>query len=203
MQAQRERRWLQENNGYDDLTGKTLGIAGLGRIGEALVTRARGFGVRILATKRDVSHRYDPSVEIDRIYPPEALPEMLRGIGSCLHHDASYQRDESSVRRSNAGAHETLGLFVQYLRGKIIDEPALIDALRNGRLQGAALDVFESEPLPSDSPLWAMDNVIVTPHVAGFNPHYFIRAADLFAENLRHYFQGEPLNNAYDSRRGY
>ena len=88
-------------------------------------------------------------------------------------------------------------------RGSIINEPDLIKALKKGLIAGAGLDVFETEPLPEDNPLWTMDNVILTPHVSGFTPHYDERATDLFAENLRRYLAGEKLLNLVNRERGY
>ena len=88
-------------------------------------------------------------------------------------------------------------------RGKLIDEVALANALQNGRLAGAGLDVFETEPLQADSPLWDMENVILTPHVSGLTPHYFARMARLFADNLRRFLDGQPLQNLYDAEKGY
>jgi D-2-hydroxyacid dehydrogenase (NADP+) len=88
-------------------------------------------------------------------------------------------------------------------RGKIVDEHGLIAALEAGQLRGAGLDVFETEPLGQDSPLWAMENVIITPHIAGFTPYYFARVAALFADNLERYLEGQPLQNLYDPKRGY
>jgi len=84
-----------------------------------------------------------------------------------------------------------------------VDEPALIKALQARSIGGAALDVFEQEPLPADSPLWALDNVIVTPHVSGFNPHYNEMAADVFAQNLERYLTGQELLNQVSRQRGY
>jgi len=88
-------------------------------------------------------------------------------------------------------------------RGAVIDEAALVDALRAGKLAGAGLDVFEQEPLPADSPLWDLENVILTPHVAGATPLYYERAAALFADNLDRFLSGQPLANRFDPVRGY
>jgi len=88
-------------------------------------------------------------------------------------------------------------------RGGVIDEKDLVKALKKGWIAGAGLDVFEAEPLPESSPLWEMDNVILTPHVSGFTPHYDARAVDLFAENLRRYLAGEPLLNLVDREEEY
>ena len=88
-------------------------------------------------------------------------------------------------------------------RGAIVDEPALIAALKSGAIAGAGLDVFEIEPLPQESALWDMQNVIITPHVSGLTPHYFDRFADIFADNLQRYLAGAPLHNLYLPDRGY
>jgi phosphoglycerate dehydrogenase-like enzyme len=93
--------------------------------------------------------------------------------------------------------------LVNISRGDLVDEAALIDALQTGRLAGAALDVFAREPLPEDSPLWRMENVILTPHIAGITPNYTRRAADLFADNLRRFVTAQPLINLVDFARGY
>jgi phosphoglycerate dehydrogenase-like enzyme len=88
-------------------------------------------------------------------------------------------------------------------RGAVIDEAALVAALRAGTLAGAGLDVFEEEPLPEESPLWDLENVILTPHVAGVTPRYYERAAALFADNLERFLAGRPLENRFESGRGY
>jgi D-2-hydroxyacid dehydrogenase (NADP+) len=88
-------------------------------------------------------------------------------------------------------------------RGSLIDEKALVKALKKGWIAGAGLDVFEEEPLAADSPLWSMENVILTPHISGFTPYYDQRAVDLFAENLRRYLAGEPLLNRVNREVGY
>jgi phosphoglycerate dehydrogenase-like enzyme len=203
QRAQREHQWLQEPGGYDDLTGRTLGIAGLGRIGEALAVRASSFGMHILAVKRDVSYRHDPAAAIDRLYSPQDLPEMLsRADHVCI--TMRHTAETHHLFDARMLAHMKPDAYLYNTgRGRIVDEAALVAILRAGRLKGAALDVFESEPLSPESPLWEMENVIITPHVSGFNPHYFTRAAGLFAANLHRYFKGEPLNNAYDPVRGY
>jgi phosphoglycerate dehydrogenase-like enzyme len=93
--------------------------------------------------------------------------------------------------------------FINIGRGGTVDEPALIQALQNGQIAGAGLDVFASEPLPSDSPLWNMPNVIITSHYSGITPHYHERAMDIFIDNLERYVKGEPLRNVVDKQRGY
>ncbi len=94
-------------------------------------------------------------------------------------------------------------VFFNLARGGLVDEPALIDALTQQQIAGAGLDVFDREPLPPDSPLWAMDNVLISPHISGFTLKYDERATDLFAENLRRYLNGERLINQVERERGY
>jgi D-2-hydroxyacid dehydrogenase (NADP+) len=187
----------------DELTGRTLGIAGFGRIGEALAVRARAFDMRIVASKRDTTRRYDASVAPDALYSADQLPEMLAEsdhvcVAIPLTANTHHLFDKDLIAHMKPGAY-----FYNVSRGKLVDETALIAALREGRLAGAGLDVFETEPLPADSPLWGMDNVIITPHVAGLTPYYFTRAAALFADNMERYLAGEPLENLYDAKRGY
>jgi phosphoglycerate dehydrogenase-like enzyme len=94
-------------------------------------------------------------------------------------------------------------VLINIARGAVIDEPVLIRAMKERWIAGAALDVFETEPLPSDSELWGLDNVLVTPHISGGTPRYMERAVDLFCDNLRRYLDGETLRNVVDPARGY
>jgi D-2-hydroxyacid dehydrogenase (NADP+) len=207
LRAQLARRWERDlksrSDGPGELTGKTLVIVGLGRIGEAIAARARPFGVRLVALKYDPSTRYDASVAVDELLPMDALDDALgRADHVCLtvpltratHHLI----DAGRIARLRAGA------FVYNVsRGAVIDEAALVAALRAGKLAGAGLDVFEAEPLPETSPLWDLDNVILTPHVAGVTPLYYARTAALFADNLERFLAGRPLANRFDAARGY
>jgi D-2-hydroxyacid dehydrogenase (NADP+) len=204
FRAQQSREWKSTREvAPDELTGRTLGIAGFGRIGEALACRARAFGMRIVASKRNTATRYDGSITLDALYSADQLPEMLAEsdhvcVAIPLTPNTHHLFDSDLIAHMKPGAY-----FYNVSRGKLVDEAALIAALREGRLAGAGMDVFETEPLPAESPLWGMENVIITPHVAGLTPHYFTRAAALFADNLERYLAGEPLENLYDAKRGY
>jgi len=207
FRAQLARRWernmTSRSEGAGELTGKTLLIVGLGRIGEAIAVRARPFGVRIVALKHDPSTRHDAGVAVDELLGMDALDEALgRADHVCvtvpLTPATHHLLDARRIARLRAGA------FVYNIsRGAVIDEAALVDALRAGKLAGAGLDVFEEEPLPTTSPLWDLDNVILTPHVAGLTPLYYDRAAALFADNLDRFLAGQPLRNRFDRARGY
>jgi D-2-hydroxyacid dehydrogenase (NADP+) len=207
LRAQLARRWERDlksrSDGPGELTGKTLLIVGLGRIGEAIALRARPFGVRIVALKREPSNRHDSGVAVDEVRGLDALDDVLPGADHvCLtvpltretHHLLGARR----IARLRAGAY-----VYNISRGAVIDEPALIGALLAGKLAGAGLDVFEEEPLPASSPLWEMENVILTPHVSGVTPLYYQRTAALFAENLDRFLSGRPLENRFDPARGY
>ncbi|HEX3902053.1 MAG TPA: D-2-hydroxyacid dehydrogenase [Polyangia bacterium] len=207
FRAQLGRRWERDSksrsDGPGELTGKTLLIVGLGRIGEALAARARPFGVQVVALKHDLSQRHDAGVGVDELLPIGALDGALaRADHVCLtvpltpatHH----LMDARRLGRMRPGA-----FLYNISRGAVIDEAALVAALRAGRLGGAGLDVFEEEPLPAGSPLWELENVILTPHVAGTTPLYYQRTAALFADNLERFLSGRPLANQFDRARGY
>jgi len=207
FRAQLARRWernlTSRSEAFDELTGKTLLIVGLGRIGEALAARARPFGVRLLAVKQDPAARHDAAVAVDELLPLGALDEALaRADHVCLTvpltRETHHLIDARRLARMCAGAY-----IYNVSRGAVIDEAALIDALRAGRLAGAGLDVFEQEPLPPTSPLWDLENVILTPHLAGVTPLYYQRTAALFADNLERFLSGLPLANQFDPARGY
>jgi phosphoglycerate dehydrogenase-like enzyme len=186
-----------------ELTGQTLLVVGLGRLGEALAVRARPFGVRIVAVKHDPSTRHDAGVPVDELLGMHALDEVLgRADHVCLTvpltRETHHLMDARRIARMRASAY-----LYNVSRGGVVDEVALVEALRARKLAGAGLDVFEEEPLPESSPLWDLDNVILTPHVAGLTPYYYERAAALFGENLDRYLSGRPLHNVYDPARGY
>ena len=207
--------WKRDNWGQDkwnrqprrsaasELRGQTLGIVGLGRIGEALAKRACAFDMRVIATKRDPATRYDPSITLDAVYGMDELPRLL------AHSDhvcvtVPYTPDTHHLLNAAMLSQMQPTAYLYNIgRGKLIDEAALIESLQNGRLAGAGLDVFETEPLPTESPLWKMDNVILTPHVSGITPFYFQRMAQIVAENLHRFLADKPLNNLYNPARGY
>ena len=197
-----------------ELRGSTVGIVGYGSIGREVARLARAFGMRILATKRDAVRVDDTgwqiagagdagSKSVDRLYPAELLHEMLN---DCDYVVLSVPLSPETRHLMNAEAFRHMkpnAVLINISRGGVVDEAALIDALRAGQIGGAALDVFEQEPLPASSPLWGLSNVILSPHVSGFTLRYDERAMSLFAENLRRYVANEPLLNVVDLRRGY
>ncbi len=188
-----------------ELAGQTLLIVGLGQIGAALARRARALDMTVTAVKRDPTKLPEGLVPgtVDRIVGPAELDALLPAadhVALCapLTGETRHLFDRDRLARMKRGS-----CLTNIARGGLVDSAALVEALSSGQLGGAGLDVFEKEPLPTDSPLWDLPNVIVTPHKAGVTPHYYARAADLFAANLRRYLAGEPLQQEYSAVRGY
>jgi phosphoglycerate dehydrogenase-like enzyme len=206
VRAQLARTWDRPSStarGLDELTGKTLAIIGLGRLGDALAERARPFGMHILGVKRDPSFRHDAKATVDEVHGFDQLDAVLARAHHVvllvpLTRDTRHLVDGPRLSRMRKDAY-----LYNFARGPVVDEAALVRALTDGTIAGAGLDVFEEEPLPPTSPLWALPNVILTPHTAGLTPHYFARVAALLATNVGHWLAGTPLVNVFDPSRGY
>lgn len=197
-----------------ELRGQTLGILGYGSLGREIARLARAFGMAVLVTKGNARHIEDEGYVLpntgdpegrlpDRIYPPEATRSMLAECDFVVVTLPLTTKTHHLLDEEMFKAMKPASFLVNVGRGSIIYEEHLVKALKKGWIAGAGLDVFETEPLPQKSPLWTMENVILTPHISGFTPHYDDRAVDLFAENLRRYRTGEPLLNVVDRDRGY
>ncbi len=197
------------------LRGQTVGIVGYGSIGRELGRIAAALGMVVVATKRDLKHPADegeyrepgigdPEAEIPtRLYPPEALGSMASVCDYLVITVPLTSATRHMVNAEVLSRMKKTAVLVNVARGAVVDEAALISALAAGTIGGAALDVFEEEPLPAASPLWQMDNVIISPHVAGNVYRYHEKAAALFAENLQRYLEHRPLLNRLDRARGY
>jgi phosphoglycerate dehydrogenase-like enzyme len=195
---QAARRWTHRP--VDELRGKTVLILGMGEIGVETARLAKAFGLQTIGINR--RGRSD-SPHVDEVHPPDRLHAMLERADALvvtlpLTSETEGLLDAGALARLRPGA-----ILVNVGRGGVIEERALIDALREGRLCGAALDVFASEPLPADSPLWGLPNVLVSPHTAALSVHENERLAELFAENLRRYLDGRPLRNRVDTTHFY
>jgi phosphoglycerate dehydrogenase-like enzyme len=198
----------------DELRGATLGVVGYGSVGRQVARLASAFGMQVLAVKRNAMDPTDsgytlpgtgdPEGDIpERIYPPQALRSFL---SECDYVVLTVPLTDETYHMIDADALAAMrrdAILIGVARGAVVDESALIEALQEGLIGGAALDVFEEEPLPPDSPLWALPNVLISPHVAGFTPRYDEYATDLFAENLSRYLTDQPLLNLVDEERGY
>ncbi len=192
-----------------ELRGSTVGIIGYGSIGRQIGRLLQTLGATVLATKRDILHPEDTGYTLEglgdpdgdlvnRLYPPQALHSML---GECDFVVVTLPRTRFTrglLGSKELGAFKPGAYLVDISRGEIIDHTALIPLLRERKIAGAALDVFPVEPLPADSPLWKLPNVIITPHIAGFSAHYDERAVALFIQNLKRYLDELPLYNRLD-----
>jgi phosphoglycerate dehydrogenase-like enzyme len=206
VRAQAAHRWAQEElegPGVDirTLQGQRMGIVGLGAIGLEIVKIAAPFGFRISAIRRRASEPPPPGV--DAVWPPDRLPDLLASSDVVV---LAAPHTPDTKRMIGARELDTVkrGAFlINIARGKLIDDEAVVAALRDGRLGGAALDVFSTEPLEASSPYWDLPNVIVTPHVSGALRDYWTPLVALFSENLRRFDGGEPLLNIVDKAAGY
>ena len=197
--AQRQRRWQKLELG--ELYGKTMGIVGLGDIGLETAARAKAFGMRIVASKRTPAPC--PDVVDELYHGPTAIQRVMEQSDYIVLALPGTRHTEGIISRELLSACKPGAFIVNVGRGKIIDEEALIEFLQSGRLGGAGLDVFHTEPLPADSPLWDLDNVLITPHNAGSTPEHGRRTTAIFTENLRRLFTGEELRNVVDLQLGY
>ncbi len=189
----RARRW--EHYPVGELAGRTLLVVGLGAIGREVARLGAAFGMRVLAVNRTGKAEVAGVAEV---HPSSSLVDLMPQAQAVvvtlpLTEETRGVLDAVAIGRMPAGA-----ILVNVGRGGVIDERALIQALRDGRLAGAALDVFATEPLPLDSPLWRLPNVLISPHTAALSLRENDRIADLFSENLRRYLRGDDLINRVD-----
>lgn len=217
LNDQSQRKWSArrlERYVPAELNGATVGLVGYGSIGQYLAHLLQPFGVTTLASRRDIMHPHegeytlegygDPQGElVRRLYPGKALRSMLKACDYAVVAVPLTPATRGLLSARHFDVMPPTAFLVDVSRGGIVDHQALLAALDNGQLAGAALDVFPEEPLPADSPMWEHPNVIISPHVAGVSWHYQRRYTELFAENLRRFLADEPLLNQVDLSRGY
>lgn len=172
----------------DQLTGKTILIVGMGRIGGRLARLAKAFDMRVLATKRDTS---TGTAEADAVYGHERLHDLLGEADIVALTCPLTPQTEHLIDARALAAMRPTACLINVARGRVIDETALIEALQDGRIAAAGLDVTREEPLPVTSPLWAMPNVLLTPHTAGETQRYEDAVIDILLENLDRLWRGE------------
>ncbi|MBW3565280.1 MAG: D-2-hydroxyacid dehydrogenase [Acidobacteria bacterium] len=197
FERQRQKRWLKTEE--PELMGDTALFIGGGRVASEIATRLRAFGVSTIALTRTG----EPREPFDVGLPVEALAETLPKADWVIVSVPLTSRTEGMIGEEELGRMKRSARIVNVARGEIVDERALVRALEDRRIAGAILDVFIEEPLPSDSPLWSMENVVVLPHTTWRSPEAKERQMALFAENLRRFRRGEALVNLVDTERGY
>ena len=186
----------------EDLAGRTLGIVGYGDIGHAVAERARRLGMKVLALRRRPTlSGHDPWA--DETLPPGELPALMRRCDDVVIAAPLTPETRGLVSEDAIGAMRKGAVLVNVGRGPVIDEAALVRALAEGRIRGAALDVFETEPLPSGHPLYGLENVLVSPHCADNTPGWLEAAMRAFLHNLDRFRRGERLENVVDKTLGY
>ncbi len=203
FEDQKKRRWKPRHpfpfDPLDELQGKTLGIIGLGSIGMEIARKGKCFGMRVMGVKSTIS----PVDYVDEVYSPESIDRVLEQSDFLVLCVPLTPKTAGMIGEKELGKMKKTSYLINIARGGIVDEIALIRALREGWIAGAGIDVAEREPLPESSELWDLENVIITPHVAGSTPHYWDRAVSIFIENLRRFLSGEELMNVVDKDKGY
>ena len=184
------------------LQGRTLGIVGYGDIGRAAAERVRPLGMRVLALRRRPERSVgDPLV--DEVLPPERLDDLMARADDVLVAAPLTPATRGLVDAAALAAMKPDGVLVNVGRGAVVDEAALVAALLEGRIRGAALDVFETEPLPADHPFWSLPNVLLSPHCADHVPGWIEDVMHVFLKNLERFRRGETLLNVADKIHGY
>jgi glyoxylate/hydroxypyruvate reductase len=183
-----------------ELTGARVLVVGLGGVGRAVAGRCASFGLEVWGSRRTAGA---PPEGVTRLVPYPEIRSVLPAIDGLILACPLTDQTARLIGPDEFAALRPSAVLVNISRGAVIDEEALIDALRGGRLAGAALDVFATEPLPADSPLWDMPNVLISPHSASTVHQENERIVDVFCENLRRYLDGRPLINLFERARGY
>ncbi|WP_201841772.1 D-2-hydroxyacid dehydrogenase [Microvirga zambiensis] len=182
------------------LADKTLGVIGLGSIGATIARRAKSAGMTVVGSKRDVSA---PVEGVDELFRSDALEDLLPLCDFVVLALPATPETVGLIGAAEIARIRSDAFLINIARGNIVVEAELIKALQTGAIAGAMLDVFEREPLPKDSPLWDMPNVIATPHVSGAPTNYTERMFPIFADNIERFLKGQALKNVVDLARGY
>ncbi|KXZ49056.1 hypothetical protein GPECTOR_23g141 [Gonium pectorale] len=189
----------------EELRGKTLGIIGYGDIGQACGRIAKAFRMRVVALRRrtELSEEEKAAGVVEKIFPPDQLHALMADSDYVVMATPHTPATHRMVDAAAIAAMRPHGVFINLGRGKCVDEAALIEALQAGRIRGAALDVFDTEPLTADSPLWQLDNVLLSPHCADRTKEFQFESLAFFVENMGRFLGGQPLANVCDKRSGY
>jgi phosphoglycerate dehydrogenase-like enzyme len=205
VRAQARREWGKQPFEHEllaarEIAGAVCGILGLGGIGREVAVRARALGMQVLAVRR----RPEPGPDgVTLLRGEDALGELLERSDYLVVTVPSTPSTRALIGAPELARLRPGSVLINVARGDVVAEDALAAALRSGHLRGAGLDVFSREPLPPESPLWELDNVLITPHVSATTPRFWRREVDLVVANVARYLQGEPLHNQVDKQLGY
>jgi phosphoglycerate dehydrogenase-like enzyme len=205
VKAQVRHQWTQEEiwvskPGPRDIAGSTVVLVGLGQIGTPLVRHAKALGMHVIAIRE---HPERGAEGADAVHATRDLLQVLPQADFVVLCAPVTPETQRAFGRAQFAAMKPDAYILNVGRGALIDEPALIEALREHRIGGAALDVTTEEPLPADSPLWDLDNCMITPHTAGISPKLWERQYAYFTKNLRRFLAGQPLLGLIDKTKGY
>jgi phosphoglycerate dehydrogenase-like enzyme len=203
---QQKRIWGQEAIWTDgmhprEIAGATVGLIGVGSIGCRVALMASALGMRVIAVRKHVEKGNPEGVQ--EVFTPSALDQMLKQSDYVVLAAPLVAATTRLINADRLAAMKPDACVINVGRGAQVDETALVEALRTRRIAGAALDVFEREPLPPESPLWGLDNLLITPHTAGLTEKLWHRHYELFSDNLRRYLARQPLRFVVDKRKGY
>jgi D-2-hydroxyacid dehydrogenase (NADP+) len=196
----RSRRWRRYQAGT--LHDKTVGIVGLGHIGREVARLSKAFGMKTIATRRSAK-KPGTARHVDLLLPPKRMKQMLAASDFVVVCVPLTPETRHIIGKSELDAMRPSAVLINIGRGHLIDEKALIRALEKKQIAGAGLDVTYTEPLPKDSPIWRLDNVILSPHISGDMEDYMSHATGVFCENLRRYIDGKRLLNVVNRKKGY
>ncbi|MBI4539655.1 MAG: D-2-hydroxyacid dehydrogenase [Gemmatimonadetes bacterium] len=209
VRGQAEARWWStpfhgEDSPVREIAGGIVGILGLGGVGREVARRVTALGARVVALKRRPPARAPEGMEgVEVLAGPEGLARLAREPDYLVLTAPETRETQGMIGPAFLSQMKPSTVLINVARGSLVDEDALVEALRTGRLRGAGLDVFRTEPIPPDHPLWRLPNVLIMPHVSACTPRYWERECALIEENLRRYLEGLPLLNVVDREAGY
>jgi len=202
MRTKPDRKWDQDgaHSIVQLIMGRTVGIVGLGKSGTEAAWRCKALGMNVLAVdKQDV----DGEPVIEDVWSVDRLGDLLEQSDYVVVTVPFTRENKDMIGAAELARMKPTAFLIVTSRGGIVEHNALVDALRNRRIAGAGLDVVVEEPLPEDNELWELDNVVLTPHIAGNSPELYERTYNVFEENMHRYLVGEPLRNVVDKVLGY
>lgn len=195
--AQTESKWVRSMS--TPIAGKTLGILGLGSIGQDLARRASALDMRVVGTKRTAG----AVPNVDRVYAPEAIDDVLAQSDFVVLLLPATEKTNNSINAARLATMKKTAWLINFARGSLVVDADLIAAVTSGAIAGAVLDVFRTEPLPAEHPFWTTPGITVLPHIGGGHPERNKMVATLLTENAKRYLAGEPLREVVDRSRGY
>ena len=205
MRYQQKKRWAQgtlweEQPSPREVSGATVVVTGMGAIGREFAARAKALGMRVLAVRENPERGANGA---DAVYGATELDSVLPQADFLLLCTPLTPSTTGFINKARLARMKPDSYLINVGRGALVDEVALLDTLQQHRIAGAGLDVFAEEPLPSDSPFWSLENVLITPHTAAVTERLWERHYQLICENLKRFLQGGPLLNLIDKHRGY